>query len=139
MGDDHLRPLSKKGHKQARGIAVRLGDVGVTRLISSASVRCVETLQPLSEMTGLPVETDARLREGSDGPAALKLADELLDLGDTAALCSHGDVIPDLLSELRIDGTTFHHALTWPKGSIWVLEGNGRHWTDADHIPTLKA
>ena len=137
-GSDRLRPLSKKGRRQARGVAAQLDDAGVTRLISSDSARCVETLEPLAEASGLPIETDARLYEGSDGPAALAVAAEAQALGDTAALCSHGDVIPDLLSELRIDGITFHHRLTWPKGSIWVLEGNGRHWTDARHIPATK-
>ena len=134
-GDDDLRPLSKKGRRQAAGIAARLADAGLTRLVSSPSARCVETLEPLAAAIGLPVETDARLREGSDGPAALELGGELQALGDVAALCSHGDVIPDLLSELRIEGTTFHQSPTWPKGSTWVLAGNGHHWTDAHHIP----
>jgi 8-oxo-dGTP diphosphatase len=134
-GDDALRPLSRKGRRQAGGIATRLKDVGVTRLISSPSTRCIETLEPLAELLGLTVETDARLREGSDGPAALALADELRDLGDVGAVCSHGDVIPDLLSELRILGVTFHHDLTWPKGSTWELGGDAGAWTDARYVP----
>ena len=137
--DDDLRPLSKKGRRQADGIARALADAGVTRLVASPSTRCLETLAPLGEAVGLPVETDARLREGSDGPAALALADEMRELGDVAVLCSHGDVIPDLLSELRGLGTSFHDDLTWPKGSTWVLSGNGRHWTDARHVPTPKS
>jgi len=136
--DDRLRPLSKKGRRQSAHLVTALGDVGLTRLVSSGSVRCIETLEPLAEVTGLPVETDARLYEGSDGPAALAVAAEVRALGDVAALCSHGDVIPDLLSELRINGTTFHHTLTWPKGSVWVLSGEGGHWSDARHIPTPK-
>jgi len=135
VGDDDLRPLSKKGRRQSNGLAVRLQAEGLTRLISSPSLRCIETLEPLADVTGLRVETDARLVEGSDGPAALQLADELRELGDTAVLCSHGDVIPDLLSELRILGTSFHHALTWPKASTWVLTSNGTHWTDAHFVP----
>jgi broad specificity phosphatase PhoE len=139
LGDDHLRPLSKKGRRQSNGIATRLRDEGITRLVSSSSLRCVETLNPLADATGLSVETDARLYEGSDGSAALQVADELRSLGDTAALCSHGDVIPDLLSELRILGTTFHHTLTWPKASTWVLVGNGVHWSDAHFVPRPEA
>lgn len=136
VGEDRLRPLSKKGRRQSDRIAGRLQGEGITRLISSASTRCIETLEPLAQATGLSVETDARLYEGSDGPAALEVADELRHLGDTAALCSHGDVIPDLLSELRILGTTFHHTLTWPKASTWVLvSSNGHHWTDAHFVP----
>lgn len=137
-GDDNLRPLSKKGRRQADGIAKELVSAGATRLVSSPSARCIETLTPLAEATGLPIETDARLREGSDGPAVLAVSDELRDLGDVAVLCSHGDVIPDLLSELRGLGTTFHDDATWPKASTWVLSGTGRAWTDARHIPAPR-
>src|SRR5687767_13230121 len=84
--DDDLRPLSKKGRRQADGIARTLTDAGVTRLVASPSTRCIETLAPLGEALGLLVETDARLREGSDGPAALALTDEMRELGDVAVL-----------------------------------------------------
>ncbi|HEY8543880.1 MAG TPA: phosphoglycerate mutase family protein [Acidimicrobiales bacterium] len=134
-GDDNLRPLSRKGRRQAEAIARELAGAGATRLVSSPSARCIETLEPLAVVTGLTIETDARLREGSDGAAALALSDELRELGDVAVLCSHGDVIPDLLSELRGLGITFHHEPTWPKGSTWVLSGDGTGWTDAHHIP----
>ena len=137
--DDRVRPLSARGRHQADHICSLLLGAGLTRLISSAATRCVETLEPLGQALGLPVETDARLYEGSDGPAVLALAEELKALGDTGALCSHGDVIPDLLSELRVNGTSFHHTLTWPKGSIWVLTGTGHGWTDAEHIPAPKS
>jgi broad specificity phosphatase PhoE len=138
-GDDNLRPLSKKGRRQADGIAKELIASGATRLVSSPSTRCIETLTPLAEATGLPIETDARLREGSDGPAALAVSEELRDLGDVGVLCSHGDVIPDLLSELRGRGIAFHDDATWPKGSTWVLSGTGKSWTDAHHIPAPKS
>ena len=134
-GDDRARPLSAVGRHQAAHICTRLTHAGLTRLIASPAARCIETLAPLGRATRLPVETDARLDEGSDGPAVLALAEELHALGDTAALCSHGDVIPDLLSELRVNGTSFHHTPTWPKGSIWVLTGNAHGWSDAEHIP----
>lgn len=146
QGDDELRPLSKKGRRQADGIAKAFAGSGLTRLVSSPSKRCIETLAPLGQALGLPVETDARLREGSDGPAALEVADEMRALGDVAALCSHGDVIPDLLSELRILGTSFHQGLTWPKGSAWRLvapdgakKAAKAGWTDAHHIPAPKS
>jgi 8-oxo-dGTP diphosphatase len=119
-------------------MAAELADAGISRLVSSPSVRCVETLEPLAEKTGLTVEDDGRLAEGSDGRAALSLAEELRRAGTDAALCSHGDVIPDLLSLLRSNGITFHDDLTWPKGSAWVLAGNGSHWTDAHHLPAPK-
>ncbi|HEV7760884.1 MAG TPA: phosphoglycerate mutase family protein [Acidimicrobiales bacterium] len=131
-GDDDQRPLSKKGRRQAAQLVETLtGKKKIARLVASPSVRCIETLGPLAERTGLPVETDRRLAEGSRGDDALALADEVAAL-EVGVLCTHGDVIPDLLSELRIRGTTFHHDLTWPKGSVWMLSSDGTAWTDAD-------
>lgn len=135
--DDAERPLSKKGHRQAVVIADRLvdklpdPDKKVIRLLSSPAVRCTQTLGPLSRQLGSDVSTDTRLAEGSSGTAALALIDEIRHEGGAAVLCSHGDVIPELLGLLRIDGATFHDPFTWPKGSVWTLSGNGKTWTDA--------
>jgi 8-oxo-dGTP diphosphatase len=134
-GDDDQRPLSKKGRRQAAQLVETLsGKKKIARLVASPSFRCVETLGPLAERTGLPVETDRRLAEGSRGDDALALADEVAAFG-VGVLCTHGDVIPDLLSELKIRGTTFHHDLTWPKGSVWMLANDGTVWTDAHFLP----
>lgn len=135
-GDDELRPLSKKGRRQAAGLAEILAGRPITRLVASPSLRCVETLDPVAARRGLTVETDRRLAEGSRGDDALAVADELAMVDDVGVLCSHGDVIPDLLSELKVRGTLFHHDLTWPKGSAWVLSRNGSTWTDADFVPS---
>lgn len=135
-GDDDLRPLSRKGRRQAAGLLEVLATSPVTRLVSSPAVRCVETLDPVAARLGLTVETDRRLAEGSRGDDALALADELAALDDVGVLCSHGDVIPDLLSELKIRGIVFHQDLTWPKGSTWVLSGDTA-WTDARFVPGL--
>ncbi|MGH9213357.1 MAG: SixA phosphatase family protein [Acidimicrobiales bacterium] len=138
--DDRLRPLSHKGWRQATALAAELGGAGIRRLVSSPSLRCIETLRPLADELGLVIEDDDRLAEGSDGEAALALAEELRRCGDdddATAVCSHGDVIPDLLWELRGSGTAFHHPLTWPKGSVWLLTGNGTHWSDARYVPVV--
>lgn len=133
-GDDRLRPLSKKGRRQSRALAASLRGAGITQLVSSPSLRCIETLHPLADELGLGVDDDDRLAEGADGRDALALVTELRDRG-AAAVCSHGDVIPDLLSQLKVDGTRFHDPLTWPKASVWVVTTHGDHWTDAHLIP----
>lgn len=133
--DDRLRPLSTKGWRQATALALQLGDAGITKLVSSPSMRCVETLRPLADRLGLVIEDDERLAEGGDGEDALALAEELRRAGSGAAvLCSHGDVIPDLLWELRGTGTTFHNPLVWPKGSVWEVASNGTRWTEARYL-----
>ena len=59
--DDLDRPLSKKGWKQADLVGKRLAKLGPSTLLSSAYVRCIQTLEPLAERIGQPVEIDERL------------------------------------------------------------------------------
>jgi phosphohistidine phosphatase SixA len=136
-GPDAARPLSKKGRRQADRIAQELADAGISRLVSSPAARCVQTLEPLAERLGLAVDADKRLFEGATGSDALGLADELSAVnGEAAAVCSHGDVIPELLRELR------HHSATriddpfvWPKASTWVVTWEGGRWASARYAP----
>jgi broad specificity phosphatase PhoE len=132
---DTSRPLSKKGRRQAAGIADLLAGVGIERVLSSPATRCVQTLEPLAERLGVPVEGDARLREGADPRDALSLADELRAGGGHVALCSHGDVIPDLLRAVRDLGARIDDELRWPKASTWVIGATDRRWSSVRYLP----
>ena len=118
-GDDELRPLSGKGRKQSAALADRLVSLGPTRLVSSRYVRCRETLEPLAAMLDLTVESDDRLAEGASFEESLSLVEEL---PDGAVLCSHGDVIPDLINALVRRGMKVHDEPDWRKASVWLLE-----------------
>jgi 8-oxo-dGTP diphosphatase len=132
---DDLRPLSGKGRRQADAIADLLASAGINRLVSSPSVRCVQSLEPLAQRLGQPIETDDRLAEGRDGEEALVLADELRQKVDAAAVCSHGDVIPDLLRILKSTTARFKEPLLWPKASTWVVTWDSGRWSKARYIP----
>ncbi len=96
-GDDRLRPLDRKGRKQARLLVDRLADQELDRIVSSPSVRCVETVRPLAEQRGLDLEERAELAEGAAREDVLALLDELGPA--VSILCTHGDVIWDVLGE----------------------------------------
>jgi 8-oxo-(d)GTP phosphatase len=134
-GHDESRPLTTKGRRQAEAIADALAPVAPGRLVSSPHRRCTQTLDPLAVRTGLPVEPDPRLAEGSDGVDALALADELCKEHDAAVVCSHGDVIPEMLRILKATTARFKDPFVWPKGSTWVVTWNGERWTKARYIP----
>lgn len=59
--------LTQKGEAQARAVAHRLRGEPVERLLASDLDRAVQTLGPLSEMLGLPIETHPDLREIHNG------------------------------------------------------------------------
>ena len=130
---DAARPLSSRGRQQAEGLRDRLSEAGITRLLASPSVRCVQTLVPLGDELGVAVESDGRLAEGQGAGGVLALAKELR--GTSAVLCSHGDVIPDLLDALVAGGTRLKDELRWPKASTWVLSWDGDHLAKGTYRP----
>lgn len=134
-GPDESRPLTTKGHKQSAAVADMLAASGASRLISSPYRRCVQSLEPLALRLGLVVEEDLRLAEGADGVDALALADELRKEREAAVVCSHGDVIPEMLRILKATTARFKDPFVWPKGSTWVVTWDGEAWTKARYIP----
>lgn len=118
-GDDMHRPLSKNGRRQADAIAARLVDEGVSGLWSSPYTRCMQSLEPLGRKVGLEVLAEPRLGEGTPFEDVLALVAEV---PDAAVLCSHGDIIPELLEALVRRGTEVLTPPDWRKGSIWVLD-----------------
>jgi 8-oxo-dGTP diphosphatase len=132
-GPDDLRPLSERGWRQAHALVEVLAEAGVTRLVSSPYVRCMQTLEPLAAALGLAVQADDRLAEGSGFEPALALAEELSEA--PAVVCSHGDVIPDLLEALVRRGMELQDPARWPKGSTWVLTRDDEGFVKARYLP----
>ncbi len=132
-GSDELRTLSDRGRLQAEALGLQLANRGIVRLVASPFQRCVDTLQPLADRLGLTVETDSRLAEGRGFAGALELAEELRS--GPAALCSHGDVIPDLLEALVRRGTKLKDEPRWQKASTWVLTRDGVGFSNARYLP----
>jgi 8-oxo-dGTP diphosphatase len=131
-GDDMDRPLSSKGRRQADALVGALEVFAPQRVLSSPYVRCVETVTPLATSLGLPIEPVEALAEGS-GLEAVRLVRSLAD--DKVALCTHGDVIPEVLVALadedRLDlGLRPRQA----KGSVWVLEAHGHIFARATYL-----
>ena len=121
QGPDELRPLTKAGARQAEGIAERLGADVIGRVVSSPAVRCVETVGPLAERLGLKPEHDLDLMEGAGPGGASRLAATATSESGIV-LCTHGDVIWELLSDLEAAGVPLTAGIPAKKGSVWVLE-----------------
>jgi phosphohistidine phosphatase SixA len=132
-GPDRERPLSTRGWRQAQAISACLGEDQPRRLLASPYTRCVQTLEPLADQLGLSVEPDPRLAEGAGAGGALELADELA--GMPAVLCSHGDVIPDLLEALVARGVKLRDEPRWQKASTWVLSRDGARLAQGRYVP----
>jgi 8-oxo-(d)GTP phosphatase len=138
-GPDELRPLTKRGGRQARGLVKLLGDRSIRRVMSSPAVRCVETIRPLADAIGQPIKERTELLEGAKTRSALELlADAARRRGDSVACC-HGDLIPEVLWSLAAEGARFEGAHRWEKGSIWLLEWEGGRCTAGRYLPPVEA
>jgi len=133
---DDLRPLTESGASQATWIADTLEGCGIGMVLSSPSVRCVETVEPLARRLGLAVATDDALAEDARDGAVLARLEELTEAGRPAVLCTHGNIVPVVLDHLRRGGTAFGPPPhDWKKGSIWELRTHGRAVVAAAYRP----
>jgi phosphohistidine phosphatase SixA len=119
-GPDLLRPLSPAGRRQAEGLVVRLEYFPVERILSSPTLRCRQTVQPLARDRFLKVEPLAAL--GVEASPAQVLAVFWSPALRHAVLCTHGETIGQLLTQLLADGLVVEDPLDWPKGSTWLLQ-----------------
>jgi broad specificity phosphatase PhoE len=138
LPDDTLRPLTREGRHQAAALAGLLDDMGATSVYTSPYRRCVQTAVPLGAHLAVPViETD----DLGEGPAddAIQLVRKLAN--DSAALFSHGDIIPAVLEHLVAnDSIDLGPSPRCQKGSIWMLETNGFSDTfvKATYVPAWR-
>jgi 8-oxo-dGTP diphosphatase len=129
--DDSERTLSKKGRGQADRIATLLRDAGIATIVSSPYVRCVETVGPISEATGVAIDLDDALGEGA-GP---KLAIARIEAVTTpTVLCSHGDVIGEVMARLARRGVDLDDDRI-AKASTWELTVAKGAITAAHYVP----
>jgi phosphohistidine phosphatase SixA len=101
--DDHKRPLDERGWPQAEGLVETLAEYRLAQLVSSSFLRCTQTLEPLAAARGLPIEERRELQEGATREETLAL---MVELGDQAVLCTHGDVLENLFGERGQKGST---------------------------------
>jgi broad specificity phosphatase PhoE len=118
---DELRPLTKRGRRQAAELAERLRDEQPGRLVSSPYLRCVQTLDELARALDVPIETTELLAEGASGATALDLVLSL-SRSKSVVCCTHGDVLFDLMHEVTAAGVTLDGPRDAPVASTWTLD-----------------
>jgi len=138
-GDDRERPLDDIGWEQAEGLVRLLSRFEVEEIVSADYLRCIQTVQPLSEVLGLPIEEEPVFSE-EGFPAheqdALFLIRSFGETRKSSVVCSQGDVIPEVLEELaREDHVDLPDPLPMKKGSVWALTFDGPRLFSAEYFP----
>ncbi len=91
---DWERSLDSKGRDVSRLLATSLAALRPTSVASSPAARCVETVAPLVEHLGAPLEIRRELGLGAAGVDIRRL---VARSGGGALLCTHREVIAELL------------------------------------------
>ncbi len=133
---DELRPISRKGRKQAMKLADSFRDVPFARLLSSPYIRCTQSLHPIAERLGIGIDLEPELGEGHDAATAEALA--LAAAADgPAVLCTHGDVYMDLIGNLLARGVpnVGDGQVSFKKGSAWRLDVTDGRIASLAYVP----
>jgi 8-oxo-dGTP diphosphatase len=133
--DDARRPLSPQGISQADAFAAGVRDLRVSRILTSPTLRCEQTVKPLAASRGLPVEFVPELAP----TASVKALRELMEAPeiDGAILCTHGEMITALSATWEEDG---YLGLPPPgshthKGGGWFIRGYPGTDATAAYLP----
>jgi phosphohistidine phosphatase SixA len=114
---------------------IGLDDYPIGRILTSPTLRCQQTVQPLARDRRLRIESEVALGVDADLARVLDLLEDprLQD----AVVCTHGEVIGQVLTRLVADGLAVDQPLQWPKGSTWLLDGANGRLTHARYLPPL--
>ncbi len=106
---DHTRPLSDHGQRQSRHLVALLHAYGVTRLVSSTSTRCQQTLKPYAHHRKLTMDSQLALSEEQAkrdpkqvGVLVAQVAAQTATSGEPTAICGHRPVLPAMLRALGL-------------------------------------
>jgi 8-oxo-dGTP diphosphatase len=135
-GPDDLRPLSKTGRRQAGGLVKQLDGEPVEHVVTSPYVRCRQTVEPLAERRRLAVDLADELIEGALVGDALRLIDKFAYTH--AVLCTHGDVLGNVLENLERRGVPLGNIKKLEKGCTWVLEFDDGEIVSGHYVPAPK-
>lgn len=138
-GEDAMRPLDGPGRDQAGLVRDLALCFGVTRVLAADRLRCVQTVQPLADALGVPVEVEPALTDSAHGDDPARSRRRLAVLARGAAhvaVCGQGDVIPDLVRGATPGGGP--PEVRSAKASVWALSFAEGRLVDSEYLPAAE-
>jgi len=123
-GDDGDRPLANVGQIQAKRLLSTYLPFAIEVIHSSDAMRCIETIEPMARSLNMhPIfSTDlSEYRFAKDKEAALDYAQDLMNRGQGAIICSHNPILPKLLKKLIGKKSFKELGLDLKPAEAWVL------------------
>lgn len=132
---DDRRHLDTEGHRQAKAIADVWTEQGIEAIYSSPALRCVQTVEPLAQRLGLVIQVAPELFEGASTSKSIAYVRSFT--GRSVVLCSHGDVIPDVLRNLEVGGSRLE-GRGCAKASTWKLDNSTERIETGTYFPVTN-
>ncbi|ODT23942.1 NUDIX domain-containing protein [Microbacterium sp. SCN 69-37] len=104
-GADAARTLTDRGARQAGSIVGPLAAFGVRKIVSSDAVRCVATVTPLAAALGRKIVRTSLISQDAweAGESDTRsVVGRRVRSRKPAVLCSHGPLLPDMLTEIAL-------------------------------------
>ena len=118
-----MRPLTKKGQAQAVELVALFRKFTIAAVFTSPYLRCVQTVEPLARAHKLEARTSSDLAEGHGLEGLHRFLDD--SKLDHAVLCTHGDIVWELVDDLVARHVIRAGEGGFEKGSTWVLAMKG--------------
>jgi len=107
--ENALRPLSEEGQHISRLFVPILSSMNISAIYSSPFLRAVSTVQPFSLNSGIPIQINEALREGTKDDTLQMMQERISGLvhnliklhqGQSILLCTHGGILWGLISSI---------------------------------------
>ncbi|APT84638.1 NUDIX hydrolase [Corynebacterium aquilae] len=136
-GNDHLRPLDKKGLRQVEFLPAMLQGYRPTSIVSALPDRCQQTAQPIAQHFGFELTIDEDFGDDawvSRMAAVKKRFEALIAQGECPIVVSQGLTIPDVVAWLSAKGRLPLEEFDTKKAGVWVLSFHQGELIGADYL-----
>ena len=123
-GDDGDRPLAHVGQIQSKRLLAKYLPYSISEVHSSDAMRCIETIEPMTRSLKMHPIFSSDLSEykyAKDKDAALDYAQDLMNSGNSAIICSHNPILPKVLKKLIGKKNFKELAQKLEPAEAWVL------------------
>ncbi|WP_062077569.1 NUDIX hydrolase [Demequina globuliformis] len=140
---DIKRPITKAGAERARQLVPLFAAFGVTKIDSSPAERCMATVRPYAEATGITIKEHDALTEPAHAERPLATANtfvKLLRKKSSRTVSAHRPTLPTIVEMLRAATRSYTRGALprknpfLPAGGVLVA-----HVTDTDGGPIVTA
>jgi 8-oxo-dGTP diphosphatase len=121
---DSFRPLTTEGIMQSHLIADLLSAFGITKIISSDSIRCIATVSPYAASKELSLEAYQNLSElgwAVNNKPGLKLVKKLAKQNEPIVVCGHRPALPALAEAISQELNCEELDASLPPGGVLVI------------------